>query len=155
MTIWRRSRVKKDNYNNYDIKNNNNFNNNINNCNNNNNHITNNNNLKKKRRGIIIITITIMLLDCMCVQRRLRSTRASAQSDQFSLCAWRRFRSLANHCMPCEDSDQTARRRRLISVFAGSICSLLGIVVPRLICIRISDETLQELNYSAASDLGL
>ena len=91
-----------------------------------------------------------MLLDCMCVQRRLRSTRASAQSDQFSLCAWRRFRSLANHCMPCEDSDQTARRRRLISVFAGSICNLLGIVLPRLICIRVSGETLQELNWFKA-----
>ena len=35
-----------------------------------------------------------------------------------SMSAWRRYGFMANHRVPCEDSDQTARMRRLIWVFA-------------------------------------
>ena len=37
-----------------------------------------------------------------------------------SLCAWRNFASLATQTAPSEDSDQTARLRRLILTFAGA-----------------------------------
>ena len=44
----------------------------------------------------------------MCTQRRLRSARASAQSDQSSLSAWRNLGSLATHWAHSEDwSDWT------------------------------------------------
>ena len=39
----------------------------------------------------------------MCTQQRLRSAWASAQSDQSSLPAWRKLRSLATHWAHCED----------------------------------------------------
>ena len=57
-------------------------------------------------------------------QRRLRSAWASAQSDQFSLSAWRNLGSLATHWAHSEDSDQTGWMPRLIWVFAGrtSVC---------------------------------
>ena len=43
-----------------------------------------------------------------------------------SLSAWRRFGYLATQREPCEDSDQTARMRKLILVFVGHTCSLFG-----------------------------
>ena len=57
----------------------------------------------------------------MCAQRRLRSARASPQSDQFSLSAQRKLVSLATHWAHSEDSDQTG----LIWVFAGRTVILL------------------------------
>ena len=54
----------------------------------------------------------------MCVQQKLRSACASAQSDQSSLSAWRNSGLLAMHRAPSEDSDQPAHPRRLIWVFA-------------------------------------
>ena len=42
--------------------------------------------------------------------------------------------SLATHRVPFEDSDQTAWMRRLIWVFAGRTCNLVGNAVSCLIC---------------------
>ena len=42
------------------------------------------------------------------------------QSDQSSLSAYGHFASFAIHNAPREDSDQTARMRRLIGIFAGA-----------------------------------
>ena len=65
----------------------------------------------------------------LCAQPRLRSARSSAQSDQSSLCAWRKLGPLATHWAHSEDSDQTGRMRRrmprLIWVFAGCTATLL------------------------------
>ena len=61
----------------------------------------------------------------MCAQRRLRSTWASAQTDQSSLSAWRKLGSLATHWAHNEDSGQSGRLSRLIWVFAGRIVILL------------------------------
>ena len=44
----------------------------------------------------------------MCAQRRLRSTWASAQSDQSSLYAWRKLGSLATHRAHSEDWSEWA-----------------------------------------------
>ena len=49
-----------------------------------------------------------------CPQQRLRSTWASAQSDQSSLSAWRKLWSLATHWAHGKDSDQTGWMPRLI-----------------------------------------
>ena len=67
---------------------------------------------------------------CICAQRRLRSACASPQSDQSSMSAWRRFESLATLSVPCKDSDQNARMRSLIWVFAWRTCNLVGNAVP-------------------------
>ena len=68
----------------------------------------------------------------MCAQQRLRSAWASAQSEQSSLSAWRKFGSLATHWANREDSDQTGRMPRLIWVFAGRTCHFVGFVTRRL-----------------------
>ena len=68
----------------------------------------------------------------MCAQRRLRSAWASAQSDQSSLSAWRKLRSLATHWAHREDSDQSGRMPRLNWVFAGRTCHFVGFVTMRL-----------------------
>ena len=60
-------------------------------------------------------------------ERRLRSTWASAQSDQSSQSPWRKLGSLATHWADSEDSDQTWRMPRLIWVFAGRTFILLGL----------------------------
>ena len=57
-----------------------------------------------------------------CAQWRLRSACPFPRADQSSLSAWRRLGS--THRTSCEDSDQTARQRRLIWVFAGRTCKL-------------------------------
>ena len=62
------------------------------------------------------------------------SLRIRAVWSEFPLSAWPRFGSLATHRVSCEDSDQTARMRRLIWFFAGRTCNLEGNAVPRLIC---------------------
>ena len=61
----------------------------------------------------------------LCAQRRLRSTWASAQSDQSSLSVWRKLGSLATHWAHSEDSDQTGRMPSLIWVFARGTARLL------------------------------
>ena len=61
----------------------------------------------------------------MCAQRRLRTAWASAQSDQSSMSAWRKFGSLATHWANSENSDQTGHMPRLIWVFAGHTVTLL------------------------------
>ena len=57
--------------------------------------------------------------NCMCAQS--------------SLSAWRRFGSLAIHTVYSEDSDQTAWMGRMICVFGGHTCYLVGNVMNRLI----------------------
>ena len=65
----------------------------------------------------------------MCAQRRLRSAWASAQSDQSSLCAKGEAKTPRFLHADSEDSDQTGRMPRLISVFAGPTCHFIGFVV--------------------------
>ena len=48
-----------------------------------------------------------------------RSACASAQSDKYSLFAWRNIGSLSTHRVPSKDTGQTGQMTRLIWVFAG------------------------------------
>ena len=67
----------------------------------------------------------------LCAQRRLRSAWASAQSDQFSLCAhWVAKDPMFLHA-DSEDSDQSGRMLRLIWVFAGRTGHFVGFVMLR------------------------
>ena len=61
----------------------------------------------------------------LCAQRRLRSTWASVQSDQSSLCAQWVAKDPCFFHANSEDSDQTGRMPRLICVFAGRTLTLL------------------------------
>ena len=73
----------------------------------------------------------------LCAQRRLRSAWASAQSDQSLRCSHEEslIWSLATHWADSEDSDQTGRMPRLISVFAGMLHNhIVGFVMRRLKC---------------------
>ena len=70
----------------------------------------------------------------LCAQRRLRSTWASAQSDQSSLSEWRNIGSSATHWAHCEDSDQTGQMPRLIWVFSGVTYHFVGFIMRQLIC---------------------
>ena len=62
------------------------------------------------------------------------SLRTRADWSESSLSAWRRFGLLTIHIVPREDFYQTSRMRRLIWVFAGRTCNLVGNTVPRLRC---------------------
>ena len=61
----------------------------------------------------------------VCAYWRLRSSWASAQTDQSSLSAWRKLWSLATHWAQSEDSNQTGWMPRLIWVFDGRTLILL------------------------------
>ena len=63
------------------------------------------------------------LQDCMCVLRKLRSA--------CSLSACRRIGSFVTHRVPCEDWPDFGTHK-LIWVFAGRICTLIGNAVSRL-----------------------
>ena len=52
--------------------------------------------------------------------------------SESSLFVWWRFGSFATRRVPSEDSDQTARMRRLIRDFVGRTCSLEGNTASRL-----------------------
>ena len=52
--------------------------------------------------------------------------RISAVWSESTLTAWRNFASLARQNAPIEDSDQTARMRRLIWIFAWRTCPNVG-----------------------------
>ena len=65
----------------------------------------------------------------VCAQRRLRSTWASAQSDQSSLSAWRNLGFLPTHWAHSEESDQTGPMTRLIWVFVGRTGHFVGFVM--------------------------
>ena len=79
----------------------------------------------------------------MCAQRRLRSTWASAQSDQSLLSAWRTVWSLATHKAHSEDSDQT-----------GRTCHFVGFVMMQLSCLNISN-FLKTISRELAKNLSL
>ena len=67
-----------------------------------------------------------------CVPNEDRSAWASAQSDQSSLCAqWVATRTSLLHA-DSEDSDQTGWMPRLIWVFAGCTCHLVGFIMRQL-----------------------
>ena len=69
----------------------------------------------------------------MYAQRKLRSTWASAQSDQSSLQAWRKFGSLATSWAHSEDSDQTGRTCHFVG------CSTtVGLITMNEVCRSIS-----------------
>ena len=51
--------------------------------------------------------------------------------SESSLSAWRKLGSLATHWAHSEDSDQTGRMPRLIWVFAGRTCQVVGFVTRR------------------------
>ena len=54
--------------------------------------------------------------------------------SESSLSVWRKLWSLATHWAHSEDSDQTGRRPRLIWVFSGRTCHLVGFVMSWFIC---------------------
>ena len=71
----------------------------------------------------------------LCAQQRLRSTWASAQSDQdSSLCAQWIAKDPSFLHVDSKDSDQTGRMPRLIWVFAGCTYHFVGFVKRWLIC---------------------
>ena len=84
------------------------------------------------------IWITFYILsECYNLIPRLKTILAEAQHFlQYFMCAqlsaWRRFGFVATHRALCEGSDQIARTRRLISVFAGRTYNLVGNVVAPL-----------------------
>ena len=49
--------------------------------------------------------------------------------SESSLSSWRNLGSLATHWANSEDSDQTGRMSRLIWVFAGRTCHIVGFVI--------------------------
>ena len=55
--------------------------------------------------------------------------------SESSLSAWRDFASLAIQNAPNEDSDQTARKRRLIWIFAWRTCPKVRFLKLRLKCV--------------------
>ena len=63
------------------------------------------------------------VLSDICAQRRLKSACASAHSDQSLRCPHKETLHPWLFNAPSEDSDQTARMRRLIWIFAGRTCS--------------------------------
>ena len=65
----------------------------------------------------------------MCAQRRLKSVCAFAQSDQSSLSESRNFAPLAIQNESSENSDQTARTRRLIWIFTGRTCPTVHFLI--------------------------
>ena len=68
------------------------------------------------------------------------SLRIRAVWSESSLSAWRNLVSLAIRNALCEDSDQTARMRRLIWIFAGRSCPTVHFLMFRRIlisCLRI------------------
>ena len=65
----------------------------------------------------------------LCAQWRLRSVRASTQSDQSLLSQWRNLGSLISHWVHSEDADQTAWMCRLIWVFTGRTCYFVAFVI--------------------------
>ena len=77
----------------------------------------------------------------MCAQRRLRSTCASAQSDPSLRCLQEEtLRHLLSKNALSEDSDQSARMRRLIRIFAEHTCREIRFVTLWLVyfCSKIS-----------------
>ena len=70
----------------------------------------------------------------MCAQRGLKTACASAQSDQSLRCEHEEIlHPWLSKNAPNEDSDQTARMRRLIWIFAGRSCPKLRFLILRLI----------------------
>ena len=62
------------------------------------------------------------VLSNMCAQLKLKSACASAQSDQSLCCPHeKKIASSTIQNAPSDDSDQTARMRRLIWIFTGRI----------------------------------
>ena len=68
----------------------------------------------------------------MCVQRRLRSAWASAQSDQSLRCAFNGYLRTGAFFM----RTRKTRMPRLIRVFAGRTCHFVGFVTKRLLSFR-------------------
>ena len=71
----------------------------------------------------------------ICAQRRLNSVCASAQSHHNLRCPHEETIALVIQNAPSEDSDQTARMRRLIRIFTGRTCPKVRFLTLRLICI--------------------
>ena len=68
-------------------------------------------------------------------QRRKISLHSCTVWSESSLPSWRNLASLAFQTAPKEDSDQTARMRRLIWIFAGYRCLKVRLLTLRLSCI--------------------
>ena len=62
--------------------------------------------------------------------------------SESSLAAWRRFGSLANNKVPFEDTEQTARMRKLICILTGRTCNLAEMLWHGLYCNLFSTEIL-------------
>ena len=68
------------------------------------------------------------ILSDMDAQRKLKSACASAQSDQRLRCRLKKLCLLGYPKYASDNSDQTARMRRLIRIFAGRICSKVPVL---------------------------
>ena len=71
------------------------------------------------------------------------SLRIRAVWSGSSLSAWRNFASLAIQNAPSEDSDQTARMRRLIGFFAERTCPTVRFLTSRIILLDVIFSALQ------------
>ena len=69
-----------------------------------------------------------------CAQQRLRSARASTQSDQSWLCAQQVAKDPPFLHSDSEESDQTGWMPRLIWVYPGCTCHSVGVVMRWLRC---------------------
>ena len=82
------------------------------------------------------LTVWLQSQDCIMTRnvwkstfRHMRPTKTQISPrrrtvwSELSIFAWRNFASLAVKNRPSEDSDQTARMRRLIRIFAGRTCT--------------------------------
>ena len=74
----------------------------------------------------------------VCPTKTQISLRIRAVLLESSLSAWRNIASLAIQNAPSEDSDQTARMRSLIWIFAGRTCSKVQFQTLWLKCIKCS-----------------
>ena len=69
-----------------------------------------------------ILAATWIIPSDTCAERRLKSSSASAQSDQSPLSALRNIASLSFQSSHSKDYDQTEQMRCLISIFAQRTC---------------------------------
>ena len=70
---------------------------------------------------------------CMCAKQRLRSAYTAWSVLTVSIYRKMLWILKATHKVPCKDSNQTVGMHRLIWVFAGCTCNLLGNSVSRFI----------------------
>ena len=111
----------------------------------------------KPENGILISTrwrqpvkeLTHNVSSDICVQRTIKSPCPPARSDQSHLCPHEgTWHSYLSKNVPSEDSDQTARMRSLIWVFAGRRCPKIRFLMLRL-NLSLTSTGLRHLTFPA------